>query len=564
MAENPPYWIDKGNLWSQLPDDDQPIWLSTAITVAGRTRNLKGEGYGLLLRWKDPYGNDREWIMPFEFLADDGKEMRRNLLDKGVRMSTGIKARRRMLAWLANQDPKHGFYTTETLGWNGYCYVLPDVVIGSPEEPVVLVGWDKGEDSVYSSGEGHEWTKFVGGMCQGQRKLIMSIVAAFAGPLLKFCNEDTFGLHFYGGSSIGKTTLLYVAQSVWGSPAGLYRWRATANALETVAASKNDGLLCLDEIAQLDPRQAAEVAYMLGNGKGKHRATKDGSKAKEKTWRMIYLSTGEMSMANFVESNGGTMRGGMEVRQIDIPAEEGPNGILTFVSAGEVKIDPVEIIHLLTEGTRRYYGSIGRDWLEIISKDPFGYVDFIEKQRSNFLHVINKSKDLTNGQTRRVAEKFGFLFGVGRLACQKGLTGFSQDDSDSAVISAWNHWLRGRGGKKTYEEMKAIKQVREFIARHGDSRFQAARGSEVVVRDRAGYWRTMDDGGKEYLIHPEIWARDVCVGLNPIEVAKALDERGHLRREEKGRWSVKARIPNTTNPCRMYVVKSSILEGTDE
>ncbi|MEO5330277.1 MAG: DUF927 domain-containing protein [Magnetococcus sp. THC-1_WYH] len=560
MAENPPYWIDKGNLWSQLPGDEQPIWLSTAITVAGRTRNLKGEGYGLLLRWKDPYGHDREWIMPFEFLADDGKEMRRNLLDKGVRMSTGIKARRRMLAWLANQDPKHGFYTTETLGWNGYCYVLPDLILGAPEEPVVLVGWDREEDSVYCSGEQEDWIKFVGESCAGHRKLMMAVIVAFAGPLLKFCNEDTFGLHFYGGSSIGKTTALYVAQSVWGSPQGLYRWRATANALETVAASKNDGLLCLDEIAQLDPRQAAEVAYMLGNGKGKHRAIKDGSKAKEKTWRMIYLSTGEMSMANFVESNGGTMRGGMEVRQIDIPAEEGPNGILGWIG----DMDAAEYIRFLTEGTRRYYGTVGRSWVDFIAKDPFEYVDFVEKQRSTFIHAVNKTQSLTNGQTRRVAEKFGFLFGVGRLACQNGLTGFSQSESDDAVLSQWNHWLRGRGGKKTYEEMKAIKQVREFIARHGDSRFQAARGSEVVVRDRAGYWRTMDEGGKEYLIHPEIWSRDICVGLNPIEVAKALDEKGYLRKGEGKNWSKKERIPNVSNACRMYVVKSSILEGADE
>jgi putative DNA primase/helicase len=42
-------------------------------------------------------------------------------------------------------------------------------------------------------------------------------------------------------------------------------WRATSNGLEAVAEASNDALLYLDEIGQVRPQEAEEVAYMLAN-----------------------------------------------------------------------------------------------------------------------------------------------------------------------------------------------------------------------------------------------------------------------------------------------------------
>ncbi|MGE9575463.1 DUF927 domain-containing protein, partial [Escherichia coli] len=69
-----------------------------------------------------------------------------------------------------------------------------------------------------------------------------------------------------------------VAASVISDPKEYIRsWRATDNGLEGIAARHNDGLLCLDEIAQVDASKAGEIAYMLPNGKGKQRSTKNGT-----------------------------------------------------------------------------------------------------------------------------------------------------------------------------------------------------------------------------------------------------------------------------------------------
>ncbi|CEK09175.1 DUF927 domain-containing protein [Legionella hackeliae] len=40
--------------------------------------------------------------------------------------------------------------------------------------------------------------------------------------------------------------------------------------LEGLASLHNDGLLILDELSQMDPREAGEAAYLLANGQGKH------------------------------------------------------------------------------------------------------------------------------------------------------------------------------------------------------------------------------------------------------------------------------------------------------
>lgn len=73
---------------------------------------------------------------------------------------------------------------------------------------------------------------------------------------------ESGGFHFRCGSTRGKTTILLLAKSVWGSPNNLPRWRTTANGLEGLADMHNHSLLCLDEFSQLaevSPKVAGEA-----------------------------------------------------------------------------------------------------------------------------------------------------------------------------------------------------------------------------------------------------------------------------------------------------------------
>ena len=55
---------------------------------------------------------------------------------------------------------------------------------------------------------------------------------------------------------------------------------------KSAAAQHSDGLLILDELAQVDPRAAGECAYLLANEQGKARATRGGSPRPRQTRRL--------------------------------------------------------------------------------------------------------------------------------------------------------------------------------------------------------------------------------------------------------------------------------------
>ena len=136
-------------------------------------------------------------------------------------------------------------------------------------------------------------------------------------------------MHWRGSSSTGKTAAGEVAGSVCGGGGRdgyTVTWRATDNGIESVAAVHNDGLLVLDEIGQVSADALGGVAYMLANGQGKRRMTRDGSAQPTAAWSLSFLSTGEIGLADKLrESNGGGGRAmaGQQVRVLDLPSDAG-------------------------------------------------------------------------------------------------------------------------------------------------------------------------------------------------------------------------------------------------
>src|SRR6185312_13076603 len=96
-------------------------------------------------------------------------------------------------------------------------------------------------------------------------------------------------------------TLLRVAGSVWGGGrrGGFTQsWRATGNGLEAVARAHSGTVLILDELGELDAREAGATAYMLTNGTGKARATKEADSKARAEWRLMLLSAGEITLGD--------------------------------------------------------------------------------------------------------------------------------------------------------------------------------------------------------------------------------------------------------------------------
>ena len=192
-----------------------------------------------------------------ELLQGDGLEMRRELARLGLQISPTKAARDLLATYVQVWPAKARARCVDKLGWHGAAYVTPSEAIGDDGEITVFQSTQAIEPAFSVSGTVTSWGGSVAAMAAGNSRMVFAISTAFAAPLLELLGEESGGFHLRGGSSMGKTTALNVAASVWGNPKRYPRlWRATANGLEGLAALHNDGLLILDELSQADPSAA--------------------------------------------------------------------------------------------------------------------------------------------------------------------------------------------------------------------------------------------------------------------------------------------------------------------
>lgn len=147
---------------------------------------------------------------------------------------------------------------------------------------------------------------------------------------------------------------------------------------------------------------------------------------------------------------------------------------------------------------------------------------------------------------------------VGLLAIQARVLDWSVQSVEAACLSQLNQWIRSCGGVAANEDQQAIRQVRRFIAQHGESRFASKKTDcSDQVRQRAGW---IDSSGPQilYLFYPTGW-REATEGLSPDRAAKVLMAAGYLM-PDGNRLQRKVSLPDNTRP-RMYCIKGSILDG---
>jgi putative DNA primase/helicase len=113
---------------------------------------------------------------------------------------------------------------------------------------------------ITAQGTLQDWKEQVAPLCRGNCCLLFAVSTAFSSPLLTLMGFESGGVHLRGASSKGKSTVLFMACSVWGSKEYLQPWRTTINGAEALAACHNDALLCLDELSQVDPVAAGEMS----------------------------------------------------------------------------------------------------------------------------------------------------------------------------------------------------------------------------------------------------------------------------------------------------------------
>lgn len=559
------FYFSNDNLMYQ-PDakEDQdppaPIFICSRLNITAYARDDANQNHGRLLEFKDIDNCHHEWAMPMELLAGDGTRYREELLSMGLRIAPGSRARQLLTYYIQSSKPRARARCVIRTGWHNTCFVLPDQTIGNTgKERVILQATSPSFPDYTVTGNLIEWKESVSRLCIGNSRLIFSLSIAFAAPLLNLLGLENGGFHFRGASSTGKTTALYVAASAWGSKDYVQRWRATTNGIEALAAGHNDALLCLDELSQVDSNMAGEIAYMLANGVGKVRADRHGHSRKKALWRVLFLSTGEISLADHMIEAGKKARAGQEVRIVDIPVDTHKYGLFECLHGHS---NGAAFSQALIQACQTFHGTPAREFLKLLIENRETAVSLIKKFSDEFMNAFVSAN--ADGQVYRVARRFASVAAAGELATSFGITGWGNGDALHAAKACFLDWLKSRGGMGSQEEQAILSQVRHFFEQHGESRFTPWEAStDHKTINRAGYRKKGEDGEMEFFVLLETFKTEIASGFDHKLVGNICLKNGLLKGGSKAETTRSERLPYMNRNTRCYRFSSKVL-GEDE
>lgn len=547
--------VDSTGVYYDFPLKDggtKQEWICSPLLVPALTRDINSESWGKLIELVDDDEVIHRFAMPKTLLTGQQADYLKPLADRGFTYNNAY--RNQVHEYLSRAKPINRARCVSKTGWFNGCFVLPKDVIGESDEKMIFQSTASLPKGFETSGTLKEWQNHVAALCAGNSRLAFGICTAFATALLPMLDGESGGFHFRCGSSRGKTTILMAGKSVWGTPDGLPRWRATANGLEGIAALHNHSLLCLDEFSQLaevSPKSAGEAIYMLGNGEGKQRSLRDGSMAKRQTWQLLYLSAGEVSLKATMEQAGLTVRAGQEVRFIDLPAEAGQSlGVFDTVhNLG----DGNRFAMAIKENSLKYYGTAARDFIKKVAANYHEYQEWMIENVERFTQSLELGE--ADPQVYRVAQGFAIIAAAGELATKLGTTGWDNGSASWSARVCFKAWVDQRGGTESHEEVQALETVKGRLLENSTARFVTSFNTP-----NGAIWGQLSENG-DFFVYPKAFKESICAGLDPKYVAQLLVNQGHITHYNSTAFTTVKRSEG--KPRRGYLINSNVLDDPD-
>lgn len=190
------------------------------------------------------------------------------------------------------------------LGWRDLDFVLPGKLItpGGVQEVRVSADSNKALPGLGPKGSFNKWKEAASFYNKrGYEPHMMTFLTAFGAPLLTAVGLKGAVINLVSRSGHGKTTILKAMNSVWGDPDDLLLngtpEGSTYNARVTRISMYNNLPISFDEISNIDPEDASALCYMVAQGQGKLRLTRQGKdQGNIEQWRTIMACTSNSSL----------------------------------------------------------------------------------------------------------------------------------------------------------------------------------------------------------------------------------------------------------------------------
>lgn len=564
----------RGDGWDQVEQ-----FVCAPLEITHMVRDPKGENWQRLASFADHDGRRRRVLVPDDLLEGDGLSLARLLRSRGLYVGDSKSGLLKM--YVNRSRPEQRARLTQRIGWH------EDVeqpgrwsfVLGGEHEPIAADGAElwlhaaqgTGHALFKTAGTLEDWRANVAALAVGNSRLVFALSAAFAGGLCWLHPNVAGGFHWAGGSSLGKSALLYAAASACGAPAYRRTWLLTATAIEGVAAGHCDAPLLLDELKQAgNPRDVAQAAYMLTSGQGKGRGQAAGGLRETAQFSLLFQSNGEIGLTQFLEENQERAYAGQEVRFCELPADAGA-GLGAWDTVHD-QLDGARFSEALQRAAARHYGTAYPEFVRLVIAEREAMPAQFEALRDEFeKHALS---DKAGGQAIRAATRFAAVAYAGEKATQWGLTGWQQGEAVKAAMRLFRDWLQAFGGEENREPRKMVEQVQAWIQAHAGTRLEdwrrpsASDSHAPRTINRAGWRRPTaetdalneKDHVFEYLIYPAAFKSELCMGFDPAQVAKELDRRGMLKRDGRN-MTTNAREPGGDGTSRFYLLLPTVLNG---
>lgn len=547
----PKYNHDTGELLSEREE-----WLSDPVEVVGIGQS-ESEAF-IVLQWI-PEGQECPHIeaMP---LGDLGyKEGWKLLRSKGLKIANSTTLQNHLADHLQLSGNRQLWTITNATGWQNGAYILPNGdIIGTPHRPTLFRSQSATSNGYDVSGTEESWRREIAANLVGNPFMMLGVATSLSAPLLSLLNADGFGVHLFGGSTAGKTTIANIASSIYGNPDRTrLGWNATALGLMNEASARNDGFLALDEIGQgASLKHVEQTAYALFNGVGKIQGAKEGGNRDLLRWRIVAFSTGELDVESYLAQGGIKIHAGQLVRLLNVPISQAKQ--YHAFKDGKAHADHLNL------ATKQHYGAIGRAWVEWLSntENRLKLTALYETVRHKWL---NRLPDEASPQVQRVASRFAVLEVA--LIASLHLTGWQAEECSEAMTKAFNEWVN-IFGLHSREEKAVIEQVNGWLLSNAEGRFiPYPFDNTTKINNIAGYRMLLTDNNhKEHFYLYPLAFEEAIKGFPKEQASQILVNADMLKQGKENGYKYMTKLPHKIDPkrTRCYLLCPIIEEDDKE
>lgn len=559
------YLVSSDGVWKQAKDDeDEPrLICGGPVAVVGYSRDKDTQAMTCTIAYRRPH--DPTWYT-HECDRATLMEARKvsSLSAVGVPVTSGQAAG--LVHYFAASEAalsESGVpvsVTTSVMGWHGNTFVRGYHSHGDAPRlklPGASGALAKVAESLHVKGTLADWKAVVWPIAERRETLRTMLAAAIVPVIRHIIDCPMFAVDVCGETSVGKTTAMLVAASVWGNPGNaeepgyMRTWEGTRVAIEMLAGTMRSMPVLLDDTRrQKYQSDCAQIVYDIVAGEGRMRGARDGGMRSVATYSTVLVSTGEGPLKDMIEAGGLTAR------------------CLTIWGSpmGGESTENAELSERLVTTVRHHYGHLAElaiEWVRKATRNMLG--DLAERYQR---YLADFRRMLPPGAPRvalRQAQYAAAVSVAGKLLCwiadlPRKTRWISPEVWGATALAS------GTADRAT----AALYDLHTHVYQHADQIYRAPgrgrvpRGTtpEPTTPPRGWLAHLNPDG---LLSVPRGEAQSVIerLGYNHNEVVSAWKERGWLR-TESGRSTANVSIAGNTLKCYSFTASAMAVTQAGE